>query len=121
MKLDYNIMRNIMLVLEEMDYRELLTLSNYSDYPQLSNYNSYELVYAIQRMNEGGLISCGYVSWTKGETPKFSVSCLTWQGHQYLETIRNDSMWNDILQKVSIGVPIDTAIHSVAKLIGSMA
>ena len=38
MKLDYNIMRNIMLVLEEMDYRELLTQSNYSDYPLLKTY-----------------------------------------------------------------------------------
>lgn len=120
MKLDYNLMRDVMLVLEELDYGELLTHKNCMSYPRLSRYNIFDILYVVQKMKEGKLIDCGYVSWTRKETPSFDVKCLTWQGHQYLETIRTDSVWKNVMEKMSIGLPLDAAISAVIKVTGSL-
>lgn len=57
-----------------------------------------EISYHIKLMNQAGLVEAEDVSGT-GSFQWLPVS-LTWQGHEFLDAIRNDTVWSKMKSKI---------------------
>jgi len=63
----------------------------------LSNYTEEQLSYHIYLLIDGGL-AVGNVSWANGSdgNPQIiasSIARLTWEGHEFLDAARNETIW----------------------------
>jgi hypothetical protein len=103
MKRNWDMIRTILLRVEELKPNALLTLESFPiDEHQ-------EISYHLEILEEAGLLS-GKIHKTPGGSPHgFHLIRLTWLGHEFLEAIRSDALWNDIkaqlnAQKVTLGV-----------------
>lgn len=53
----------------------------------------------IRLMDEAGLLNAVYMSGTPGSTAY--VESLTWEGHDFLDAIRDDSIWMRVKSRVT--------------------
>lgn len=98
MKLDYYCARNIMLTIEALDDNDALTEENCTNAPLLKAYPANQIHYTVERLIEASFIpNYCFVRLINGAT--YKIDSLTWEGHQYLDCIRNDAPWEkSILQ-----------------------
>lgn len=103
MILDISCVRDILICLEthpflnqELEYQyvdlpdlEQLLSSRNNDYPRS------QITYTVSKLKEANFI---HVSIIKTETciANFLISSITFEGHQFLDTIRPDSVWEKI-------------------------
>ena len=75
----------------------------------LKDYSSEELTYTTDKLYEAGYIDAHSVG-ADYMTPLFIVYSITYEGHQFLNTIRDDTIWNNTKTKVSklssVSIPI---------------
>lgn len=103
--------------------REILTLVEKCTLPidqiRLSNFPSEhagEISYHMTLLIEAGLVN-GHVSQTIGPDPKdFIAQRLTWSGHEFLDAIRNESIWQKTKKKF-----VDEGILMTFDLVKSVA
>lgn len=53
----------------------------------------WEISYHIELLFDAGLISANMHRPSDGGAPSFHVSRLTWDGHEFLDAIRSDTVW----------------------------
>ncbi|MDO5296390.1 MAG: DUF2513 domain-containing protein [bacterium] len=98
MKLDLELFRKLMLILEEKDTSQLrgnvfvLDLTNLAD----NDHNASEIAYHYQMMNDAGFVRDYNVIPDLQRAAKLKISPLTKSGHDFLETIRDKNMWERI-------------------------
>lgn len=113
MKRDLDLMRKILEKLEDEQEKLINNL-------EIENYSNYEIMYHFIIMDEAGLIRCERES-TPDRVIKVYPFGLTWQGHEFLEAARNDSIWEKAknISKSRIGtMPFDVIkalLISIAK------
>jgi hypothetical protein len=120
-KRDTDLLRTILLHIEDdpkMDGRRYFGFARPEDL-DISGYSEDEFVYHMRL-----LISQGFLNGN-GDTLPLSVAGLTWEGHEFLDNIRNDSVWSstkkrvgDLVGSVSISVIAAVAEAEMKKLIG---
>ena len=100
MKLNHDCIREVMLYLEEnLDIGDTIDV----DEIELAEYNKNDVTYSVAKLYEAGYIS-GKI--TNSFTHSYSgfVSGITWEGHKFLDTIRDNKVWSmtkNVLSKVS--------------------
>ena len=57
------------------------------------------VLYQIKLLYEAGLIDAIDASSKSG--PGYFVDCLTWQGHEFLDAIRDETIWSKVKGKLS--------------------
>lgn len=89
MERNWDTIREILIKFEELDPEKCpLQLE---DFPAD---RTYEYSYHVELLLEAGLIH-GEMSKTLGHhAQSFWADRLTWQGHEFLDAIRNDTVWN---------------------------
>jgi hypothetical protein len=89
MKRNWDTIRGILILLEEKKAEEhALRLSNFP------KERSSETSYHVELLIEAGLVH-GQMSKTIGAKVRdFTAIRLTWQGHELLDAIKNDTVWN---------------------------
>jgi Hypothetical protein (DUF2513). len=92
LKLNRECVRDILLVLEEFKYDEILNTTDLKENERLSKYDFFEAVYAIEKLKEAGYIN-GKVLYADNTVYDVSVKSITWDGHQFLDNIRDDGIW----------------------------
>jgi hypothetical protein len=55
---------------------------------------AYEYSYNVELMAEAGLIYCKMSKTFGKNATDFSAYRLTWEGHEFLDAIRSDTVWN---------------------------
>ncbi|MFU1636480.1 DUF2513 domain-containing protein [Aeromonas veronii] len=92
MKRDWDMVRLILTKLEELPNTDsYLTLG---DFASTDPERAYVISYHVSLLMSAGLVN-GQMSATLGRGPKnFSASRLTWEGHEFLDAIRSESVWN---------------------------
>lgn len=88
MKKDMDLIRKILLKIEE-EYVDV-ALYNIS----IEGYDSKTIAYHSKILNDADLISDYGAQFADGELWSFGVGSLTWEGHEFLDKIRNDSIWD---------------------------
>lgn len=112
--------RDILLAAEKLDFGQTLSLRTLTE--QLPNYSSNELSYVCLKLSEAGFLS---VVTKKMNANLFVVRIndISYEGHQFLANIRNDSTWQKIkatalsLGSVSIPVLQEVAANYFSKLL----
>lgn len=88
---------------------EQLTSSSYSKYEILQKYDLDEVFYTIEKLNEAGFINVAIAKMAGGIN--FKVKNMTWDGHKFLDNIRDDTIWKKTKQKAgkvvsSVSLPV---------------
>ncbi len=88
MKRNWDTLREILLATENLEPKETLTLSKFD------TSRAHDISYHVELLEEAGLV---YANLTKTMSPgptDFSLNRLTWHGHELLDAIRDESIWN---------------------------
>lgn len=104
MKLNKDCVRGILLALEENEkIHASWTTENFSKSSYLKDFSSAEIRYCAERLAEGGYLNIR----TPSDELKsigaqfFIVDSLSWNGHEFLDTIRDESVWKRTKQVAS--------------------
>lgn len=93
---------------------------------QLEGYTQEEIIYSADK-----LLDAGYITGTRkvflgsDGTPQIEIKSITWDGHQFLDNIRDNKVWEQtkgILSKfssVSIGIISNVASQVISNIIKS--
>ena len=88
MKRDMELVRDILFAIEEQ----------YTDTPiydlQVKDYSIKSIAYHCKILYEAGLVDDYDSVYGNDELCDFAVGSLTWEGHEFLEQIKNDTVWN---------------------------
>lgn len=89
MKRDWDIIREILIKFEELNPK--VGSIHLSDFPPDK---AHEYSYHVELLLESGLVH-GQMSKTIGRHAQdFFADRLTWEGHEFLDSIRSDNVWN---------------------------
>ncbi len=87
MKRNWDTIRELLLETESLKPEAVIVLGDFD--PE----RVYEISYHAELLEEAGLVHAS-ISKTLGSGPtQFHIYRLTWQGHEFLDSIRNDSIW----------------------------
>lgn len=78
---------------------------------KIDNYTADLVSYHCHMLDECRLINGYSAYYSNDELEEFSVGQLTWDGHDFLEKIRDDSLWGktkDVIKKKGLPLIIDT-------------
>lgn len=119
MKLNYDCIRDILLTIEEIPNRkDELILANFKSYNKLSKYNEDEIQYnALKLLQEKYVI--GLKISDNDTTTVLFLTDLTWLGHELLNDIRSETVFNQTKEKIikSVGSASLTIFQQLASTI----
>ena len=105
MKRDMDLVRKILLEIEE----RYVSTALYN--LQIEGYDVQTIANHCKIMHEAGLISACSIKYASNGIYAFGVGGLTWNGYDYLDKIRNDSVWRktkDIITEKGLPLVFDT-------------
>lgn len=91
MKLNNDLIRELLLTFEEIEYEEIFILENNLDKPLLKMYSDSEIFYHVRQLEASDLIVIK--PFADGTTRIFD---LTPSGHNFIANIRSDTNWSKI-------------------------
>lgn len=119
MKLNYDCIRDILLTIEEIQNRkDELILANFKSYKKLSKYNEDEIQYnALKLLQEKYVIGSKITG--NNTTTVLSLFDLTWSGHELLNNVRSETVFNQTKEKIikSVGSASLTIFQELASAI----
>jgi hypothetical protein len=92
MKRDWDVIREILQKVEDLMTNETITSFDYD------NTRTDVITYHIKLLYQAGLIEAVDCSSMDGD--EFIVNGLTWEGHEFLESIRSESIWKKTKSKI---------------------
>ncbi len=93
MKLNPDCVRDVLLAVESCPFNQTLNIETLS--ATLPDYSEDDLWYTCLKLNEGGYLTLISVEIMRSYRP--GIKCiidLTYQGHEYLNTIRSPKIWS---------------------------
>ena len=93
MKRDWELVRTILLTVEEADPTSLTDEDDFKD----AGVDKATLVEHVKIMESAGLLEAGYVMGGG-----FHVRRLTWEGHEFLEAIRAEGAMQQVREKAKV-------------------
>jgi hypothetical protein len=108
MKLDKDLVREILLAVEASDHdpRGWMTLD-------LPGHNLQELSYHVQLLDEAGFIEAQELSSNDGY--EWQPKRLTYEGHEFLNTVRDDEIWRRTKETATkVGAASVQALFAIA-------
>ena len=103
MKRNMNLMREILLRIEDTDER-----TSPPDF-SIDGFSEPEIDYNLDLLINAGLVN-GTGQWTFGGTYHVAINGLTWPGHDFLDSVRDKVVWAKVQEKA------EEAGHTVASL-----
>ena len=97
MKIDLDLVRNILLLVE--DKATFSKWLNLKDFLQICS-DKDKLVEHLYLLGKEGFIE-GKASYADNECDNFIVTRISMKAHEYLSTIRNETIWNKTKEKLS--------------------
>lgn len=87
---DMELIRKILFVIEE----ESIDTWLHSSKIKIDGYNMKAIAYHCAILHDAGLVSDYKGNYSNSELSFFGVGRLTWAGHEFLDKIKNDAVWN---------------------------
>ncbi len=127
MKLNYDCVRDVLLALEDNLALEefendgdtslsfsYININGLTKIDNLKKYSKKDILYSVNKLNEAEYISAE--GCYGNDTCDYLISDITYKGHEFLQSIKSDTTWNDVknvTKKVgSISFPIISSIAS---------
>lgn len=105
MKRDMDLVREILLQIEKQYIST--TITNL----EIEGYDMATVAYHCKILHEEGLISDYRAQYANGDIYYFGVGALTWKGNDYLDKVRDNSIWEktkDTIKKKGLPLVFDT-------------
>lgn len=125
MKRDLDLIRAIMLVLEEnMEYDKNFQSAKLFEIMKDESLSLEKLAYHIGLLVEGGFIQAKEFKFQSSEPTVYLINTITPQGHDFIDTIRQDTIWNKTKEKAhkvvgfSLSLLVDIGKEYLKKQIG---
>jgi hypothetical protein len=91
MKRDFELIRKLLIFFEEKQSAGHVQL------PPIDGYDERTVKYHLVLLYEGGLLSCEAVRSTTSDRVIYVIPFdLTWDGHEFLDKVRSESVWRRI-------------------------
>lgn len=94
MKRDMDLVRKILLAMEEHEHgfapRQI----------DIEGYSGEQIAYHAYLMDEAGLIKAANTTHMGSSSPEGMPGEMTWEGHEFLDAARSDTIWNKAKQKI---------------------
>lgn len=122
MKLNYNCVRELLLFSEEYLTYSTCIRANDVVFPDFS---SDDIVYSAEKLIEAGYLQGSVNTFIGGGQPGITITSISFEGHQFLDNIRDDGVWKDTkkalskFSSVSLGVINTIATQILTSLINS--
>ncbi|WP_186333635.1 DUF2513 domain-containing protein [Paenibacillus xylanexedens] len=122
MKLNKECIRNLLLAIESEPFGNSITKHDFKNNDFLKDHSFEEVVYTIQKLIEAKYINAE-ILYAGDEIHNFFISSLTWDGHQFLDNIRDDGVWKkskDIANKfssISVSMLSNIASNVISQMI----
>lgn len=119
MKLNNDCIRDILLFIEDKTDFENDFINVNDIAKKLNTYDTNTLYYHIKMIDQADLVD--HISWA--DNRPYIISNLSWEGHQYIDNIRDDKVWKMIqdhtkkLSSVSLQLLISLAPTFVEKIL----
>ncbi|MDP2796064.1 MAG: DUF2513 domain-containing protein [Methanoregula sp.] len=112
MKLDMDLVRKILIALEEYPH------GYYNQFLAIDEYSQEQIGYHITLMEEAGLLLAVDATSMDSQSPEAMPQRLTWQGHQFLNACRDEGRWAKAktIFKDAGGVSFDVAKDILVQL-----
>ncbi|MBW3130722.1 DUF2513 domain-containing protein [Hymenobacter profundi] len=107
--------RDIELVKSILEYFEAKTDFHHEEHIVIDGYSSNLIKYHLQIMYEAGFINAEPIQSQKGRLYSLLPFRLTWQGHEFLDTIRSKKTWSRIKSIVQ-SKGLDLSFEVIKKL-----
>lgn len=102
MKRDLDLIREIMIVLEDkMEYGKNFKSTQLIEVMQDKTLSAEKLAYHLGLLVESDLIRAKEYKYLSGEPTDYIINTVTSQGQDFIDTIRQDTTWNKIKEKAS--------------------
>ena len=122
MKRDMDLIRQILLRVEASPPFEHIFASNML----VDGYNRDEIIYHVVQLIDAGLLVGKVMSTMDGGAPECVVTAMTWEGHEFIDAARADTVWNaakaqakKMAGSLTFGAMKTLLIAEAAKLLGS--
>ena len=132
MTFNYDYVRDILLFIEKnlnyehfdklpMNHKKIMYGKLLSDV-SFDGYDKQELLYALELLIKEGYIDCLNIRFDNGNLRSANIIGLTWNGHNLLGNIRNDTVWNAVKQKAKKvgGVSLSALANSAGTLANAL-
>lgn len=116
MKLNIECIRDLLLTIEEeLVLEELLDATDIQDVKRMKKYNQDDITYTALKLKEAGYINFETTYGGDHLFDTIAFTSITWNGHQYLDTIRDNEVWKKTKNIVSTFSSVSaTMIENVA-------
>lgn len=117
MKRDMELCRKILFAIEE-EYEDV-AIYNLS----IDGYTMKQVAYHCKVLHDGGYISSYKAQFASDEIYSFIVGSLTWEGHDFLDKIREDTVWaktKDTIKSKGLPMVLDVIKDVASSIIASM-
>jgi Hypothetical protein (DUF2513) len=100
MKLNKDCVRDLLLEMEDK-----LTLSGHTFLDEIKNFETYnkyghdETIYTIKKLIEAEYLKGSY-KFASDEMYFLAISSITWNGHEFLDSVRSNEVWEATKEKV---------------------
>lgn len=94
MKLDHDFARVLMLEIESSEEPTGLDEAPAEQLAKANGLNRAQLAYTVDKLQEAGFIN-GKTHWSGDEPYIVLPGNLTYQGHEYLDTVRSPKIWKE--------------------------
>lgn len=100
MRLNTDCVRDCLITCEDVPMESRPSLSMFFDQSRLQQYSQEDIVYSMKQLYEAGFIDVKPINSLGG--PSFDAIFLdiTWNGHQFLNDIRSDTIWQKTKETV---------------------
>lgn len=99
MKLNHDCVRDLMIYIEEnVPYGSFI----YVHQIKLDQYEQVDLIYTADKLCEARYIKAHRTQGLQDEFPTIKIDSLTWEGHNFLDTIRDITVWERVKEKTSV-------------------
>lgn len=124
MKLNQDCLRDLMLYLEDtLTMRNYILIDCYSNDTFLEKYNIDDLRYTALKLIEANYIDASTRKFLDVAVPEIRIKSITFAGHKFLDTIRDDKVWKKTknvlsgFKSTSIEIISETASKVITNLI----
>jgi len=96
MQRDFDLIRKLLIFLDEKDGPEAVEV------PPIDGYSDLEIKYHLVLLHDAGLIHCEPVKSSSSDRVIYVVPFdLSWNGHEFLAKVRDDTVWKTIKSKIT--------------------
>lgn len=124
MRLDRECVRDLLLAIESETFGNDITKHSITNIEQLKRYGINELTYTMLKLEEAKYINVD-VQYAGDDVYNFHISSLTWNGHLFLDNIRDEGVWKSTkkvaskFSSVSLSMLSSIATSVISKMISA--